>query len=194
MRSGRAEVGCPARGRHLRGEPLELTAPDVFEVLACGVGRSVLVEKDGHSEALGDGSADVLGERHAVGHRDVLDRDERHDVDSSEPGMLTAVLAQVDRLDGDSKERQGRCFDCGGISGEREDRPVVRRVGRMVEQADAWGRANRLRQALDDLGPAALTDIRDGFDDRHATLFVTQAFDRASRGGFLFDAAPPAVP
>ena len=103
-----------------------------------GFVRGLLVKIDGQAKSLGNGGADVPGERHAVGHRDALDRNERHDVDGAEPWMFAAVLAQIDGLDRDLEERQDGRLDGGRVAGEREDRPVVRRVGGMVEQAHAW--------------------------------------------------------
>ena len=142
VRRRRAEVGRPARRRHLRGQPLELTAPDVFEVLARRVVRRLLVEEDRDPEACRRRAAPTsLRERDAVGHRDAFDRHERHDVDGAEPRMLAAVAAA-----GRSPRTAARtaraiaCFERRGVAGQREHRAVVRGIGGVVEQADA-GRA-----------------------------------------------------
>ena len=58
-----------------------------------GIGRRLLVEVDRHAEALGDRGADLRRQRHALGHRHALDRNERHDVDGAEPRMLALVRA-----------------------------------------------------------------------------------------------------
>ena len=71
-------------------EPFELAAADVFEILARGIRRRVLVEVHRHGEALRDRRGDVLRQRHAVVHRRALDRHERDDVDGAEPRMLAA--------------------------------------------------------------------------------------------------------
>ena len=93
MRRGRAEVGRPLRPRHLRREPFELAAADVFEVLPRGLAGGFLVEIDRHARSARRPSAPTsLRQRHAVGHRHALDRDERHDVDRAEPRMLALVV------------------------------------------------------------------------------------------------------
>ena len=165
---GRAEVRRPAGGGHLGRQPFELAAADVFEVLARGVRRGLLVEKDRDLKAFGDRGADVLRERHAFGHRDTLDRNERHDIDGAETRMLAPVLPQVDGVERDGKERQRRRLDRRRVAGQREDGAVVGGVGRMVEQANARRLPDGLREALDDVGAAALADVGDRFDDRHA--------------------------
>ena len=127
-------------------------------------------EVDGHVEALGDCSPHSFA---SVTHSAIvtpLDRHERDDVDGTESRMLAAVLTQIDGLEGDTVERQDRSLDRGGVPGQRKYRTVVRCVRRMVEQAGAGRGSYRLREALDDLGPTALADVRDRFDDGHATL------------------------
>ena len=108
--------------------------------------------------------------------------------------MLAAVLAQIDGLDGDGEERQRRRLDRGGVAGEREDRAVVRRVGRMVEQADAG--VARIACARRSMTSGRRPSLTLGMDSMIGMrLFVAQAFGAPSpSGGFLFDGARPAVP
>ena len=88
--------------------------------------------------------------------------------------MLALVLPQVDRRRARLlEERQRRRLDRGGVAGQREHRAVVRRVGGVVEQADARRLPDRVREALDDLGAAAFADVGNGFDDGHARLCTT---------------------
>ncbi len=80
-------------------------------------------------EPLGDGRADVLRQRHAVSHRDALDRDERHDVHGAEPRMFAAMRAQVDVRDRALEEHQHRLLEAGRVADDREHGTIVRRVG-----------------------------------------------------------------
>ncbi len=129
VRRSRPEVGRPAGRRHLRGEPFELSATDVLEVLAGRIRRRLFVEVDGNTEPLGDRGADVLRQRDAVRHGDALDRDEGHDVDGAETRMLALVLTQVDGRHGLLEQREHGRFERGGVADQREDGSVVRRVG-----------------------------------------------------------------
>ncbi len=99
--------------------------------------------------------------------------------------MLAPVLPQVDGVERDGEERQRRRLDRGGVAGQREDGTVVGRVGGMVEQADARRLPDGLRQALDDVRPAALAHVGDGFDDGHAPLCSTGVRRRSPRPGLF---------
>ena len=139
MGRGGAEVRRPLRLRHLGGEPFELTAADVLEVLAARgfVAKPLRRERPARANRSATVAADVLRQRDAVGHRRALDRDERHDVHGAEARMLALVCSQIDGGDGGCEEREGRRLERRRIPDEREDRTVVRGVGRMVEQPHA---------------------------------------------------------
>ena len=109
MRRRGAEVGRPAGGRHLRRQPFELAAADVFEVPARRVRRRLLVEVHRHVKPLGDRGAGLLRQRHAVGHRRAFDRDEGHDVDRAHARVFAAVRAQIDIGDRALDEREWIC-------------------------------------------------------------------------------------
>ena len=55
------------------------------------------------------------------------------------------------------------------LAGDREDRPVVARVARPVEQEDAVARLDGLGHPVDDIETPALRHVRDGFD-QHLTM------------------------
>ena len=104
-------VGCGAAGPKsgaqpasaiFVGQPLELAAPDVFEIPARGVRGRFLVQIHRDLEARRHFGAHFPCERDAVGHRRALDRHERHDVDGAEPRVLAAMPAKIDVGDGRS--------------------------------------------------------------------------------------------
>ena len=83
--------------------------------------------------------------------------------------MLALVRAQVDvPRRACSYIASIAAFSGRGVAGEREDRTVVRRVGRIVEQAHARHRADGGGDRLDDLGPAPFADVGNALDDWHA--------------------------
>ena len=72
-----------------------------------------------------------------------------------------------------STSRSRAAVDRLVLAGHREHRPVVARVARPIEQEDAVARLDLdgLRHPVDDVEPAALRDVRDGFD-QHPTMLV----------------------
>ena len=85
--------------------------------------------------------------------------------------MLAAVRAEIDVGDRALEQRQHRPLDAVRVAGEREDRSVVRRVGRVVEQADAAHRADRGGHRRDDLGTPPFADVRNAFDQHKGVRF-----------------------
>ena len=167
MRRRRAEVRRPARRRHLRGEPFELAAADVLEVLARRIAPTPpRTGRPARRTARATSRADVLRQRHAVGHRHALDRDERHDVDRAEARMLARVRAQIDARRPRARTARGPPPSTRrGVAGEREHRAVVRRVGRVVEQPHAGRRrGSRRRCAATTSGAASFADVGNAFD------------------------------
>ena len=135
-------VGGPKSGAHsgcaiFAGEPLELAAADVLEVAPRGIRRGLFIEIDGHLEPLSHGGRRLLRQRHALGHRDAFDRDERHDVDGAEARMLAGVRPQVDRRRCRLEQREHGGLERRRFAGQRQHRSVVRGIGRVVEHAHA---------------------------------------------------------
>ena len=88
--------------------------------------------------------------------------------------MLARVRAQVDALGG-----RGDPTECGFADGtrrprDRDDRAVVVRIHLAVEHEHAGDAAHRLDDLVEHLGPPALTEIRNAFDDlgHHFSSFV----------------------
>ena len=168
---GGTEVGLPSVGRQLGCKPFELAAADVFEILSRGIVRGLLVEEHRDVEPCGHLGGDVARQRDAIGHRHVLDRDEGHDVDGADARVLARMRPEVDRGNSGVVERENRGLHRGLVADERDHRPVVRAVGRMVEHAHAGRGADGGDDPLDDLGPAAFADVGDRLDDRHGSLY-----------------------
>src|SRR5512141_2304313 len=85
----------------LVAQSLELPASHVGEILPRITRCRALVEIDRDAQLLSYALAELFGERDAVFHRRIFERNEWNDVGSSDPGMLTGVLPQIDAL--------GRC-------------------------------------------------------------------------------------
>ena len=85
--------------------------------------------------------------------------------------MLAGVGVHVDLVDRGRDQALQGVHDRPVLAGHREDRAVVARVARPVEEVDAVAGRDRLGQPVDDVEPAALGDVRDGFD-QHATMLA----------------------
>ena len=81
--------------------------------------------------------------------------------------MLAGVRAEIDRGDRALVHREHRRLDRRRVAGHREHRSVVRRVRRIVEQADARHGADGGGDRLDDFGPPPLADVGNALDDWH---------------------------
>ena len=90
---------------------------------------------------------------------------------SAETRMLAAVGAQIDVGGGALEQRQHGAFDTVGVAEQREHRAVVRRIRRMVEQADTRYRADRRGHRRDDLGTPSLADVGNALDDWRGWLY-----------------------
>ena len=167
MRRRRAEVWRPRGLRHLGGQPLELPATDVFEVLASRVRRGLLIEVHGERETLGDLGGDRLRQRHARCHGHALDGNERHHVDRAQAGVLAFMGAQVDGGNRAFEQLGNARRQGGGRSRQREHRAVVRGIRLDVEDPQAGDRAQRVGQAGDDVAATPFADVGDTFDGRH---------------------------
>ena len=96
--------------------------------------------------------------------------DEGDDVDRSDPGVLAGVLVHVDLADRPGDEPLEPLAHRIRLAGDREDAPVVARVARPVEEVHARHRGDVLAQPLDDVEAAALADVGNGLDERHAAV------------------------
>ena len=168
MRARRTEVGRPVRRRHLRGETLEFPPPDVLEIPPRRCRGRLFIQEHRNLESRGDFSGRVSRECHALGHRHALDGDERHHVHGAEARVLAGVRAQVDVSQGRGDQRDDRGLQWSGVAGHRQDRSIVCRVGRGIEDADAVDRSQRLDEGVDDVRAPAFADVGHAFDEGHA--------------------------
>jgi hypothetical protein len=176
VRRGRPVIRRPLRRFHLRSQSFEFAAPDVFEILASGVRRRVLVEIDRDPEPARDVGRRFLRQRHALLHRHAFDRDERHDVDSPEPRVLAGVLTEIDDRERRFIEGEHRLFDRLGVSRESHDRSIVRRVGGVVEDAHPVNASHRADDRVDHVVAPPFADVRYTLDDRHEIKSTLLAF------------------
>ncbi len=160
---GRTKIGRPLGFGDLVGQPLELATAHVFKIPARRGGGGLLVEIDRQLVACGHGCGHFTRQRHAIGHRSVLDRDKRHHVHRAHPGMFAFVIAQIDGGQGGVEQGQSSVTHLRRCAGKRKDGPVVYRVGLDVEQARAGG-SNRPATRIEHVLAATFTDIGDAFD------------------------------
>ena len=163
----RAIVGRPARRGHLRGQPFELAAPDVFQILPRRIAGRLFVEIHRHLKPARHLGGRLFGERNALVHGHAFDRHEGHHVHSAQARMFAGVRAEIDVRDDRLEEGEHRLLDRAGVAGERQHRPVVRRVGRVVQHPDARHLPEPGDGPLHHLRPSPLADVGHAFDNRH---------------------------
>src|SRR5262245_16497496 len=95
----RSKIGYAIRIlSNLVSQPLELSAPDVGEILPVGARGGALVEEDGDLQIAADAFTERAREHDAVLHRGALERHEGDDVRGAHAGMLPAMVIEVDQL------------------------------------------------------------------------------------------------
>jgi len=82
--------------------------------------------------------------------------------------VLPLVLAQVDALDGHREQRQQALVQRRLVARQREDAPVVVRVGLHVQHPQARCTPQRGHRRVHDIRPAAFADVGHRLDQsRH---------------------------
>ena len=166
MRRRRAEVGSPFLVPHLRGQALELAPPDVFEQLSSRGHGGLLVQVDRNTEPCGDRLPDRSSEVDAGGHRCGVEGYKRHDVNHADPRVLAPMRAQVDLCRRNGEEAEEALGQGPRVPHDGQDRAIVRRIGRAIEQARAGNVTGGIRELPDDLGSTAFADVGNGLDHR----------------------------
>ena len=128
VRHRRPEVGVPVRVPHLLRQSLEFPAADLLQVPSRRSRRGIFVEVHRDPKPIDDGSGQVPCERDALLRGRTLERHEWDDVDRTDPGMLAAVLPQIDQLDRMGVERHDRVLQRSGVTDDGQYGPVVRPV------------------------------------------------------------------
>jgi hypothetical protein len=120
--------------------------------------RGLAVEEDRQAEL----RADPLREPKCAILRPLavcrIERDDRDDVCGTDPGMSSFVTAQVDPVAGVRDSGQESLDERGVVAHQREDRPVVIRVGMNVEDVRVRGESGP--QRIDRPGIASFREIR----------------------------------
>jgi hypothetical protein len=165
MRPGRTEVGCPLRTGHLRHEPLELPAPHVFQLPARVSRGRRLVQVHRNPELVCNPRRDAPSEDHAVGQRRSAKGNEGDDIHRADAGMDAAMMAHVDGGDRALEQAEDSLLQRGGLAGDGEDRPVVRRIGRAIEEHHAGDCADARRKGVNDLETRAFAHVRHALDN-----------------------------
>src|SRR5579862_3249405 len=157
-RLAKVRLACRV-GRDLITDAFELSAPDVFEVLAVGRGGRGFVKVHGNSKAARDLRTNVASHRNTILQRHAVDWNERNYVGSAHAGVRTLVLSQVDELRGFADTANRGFLDRVAIANQSDDAAIVVRVHFAVEQVDA-GNLHGLNDGVDLGCVAALGKIR----------------------------------
>jgi len=164
----RTEVGRALwRLPDLGANAFELAAAHVGEVLAVGARRGALVEEDGDAELAPHALAERAREGDAVLHRCAFERDEGDDVGGAHARMLAGVGGEIYVRSGGRNAREGRIGDRVDRRDEGDDAAVVTRVGARVEDVCPRHAGDGVADGGDDLGAAALTEVRNALDELH---------------------------
>ena len=113
-------------------QTLELPFPDVGQALPLRPGRGAGVEIDRDPELARRPLGEATRDRHALVHRHVTHRHERHDVRRPHPRVLALVLRQVDAVRGDAHRAKRGLRGRGGAGHQREHRATGRPARRAV--------------------------------------------------------------
>ena len=144
-------------------QPLVLPLADVGQRLHRGALCGGLVEIDGNGELVGNLPAQLVGQGHALLHRNVRDGDEGNDVRRTDAGMSPPVFLHVDQLRGLGAAGERRLLGGLRLAHEGEHRPIVIGVGGVVQDSHAGRPARLADDGLDDLGPLPLAEVRYAF-------------------------------
>ena len=149
---------------------LATDAADVGQVAAVRCARRSLVEVDGEPQGP-DPLPRLLGQPRGVFEGRPCERHEGQHVERAHPRMLPDLRGQV-YLGGAGLCQRDGCLEDGFLlAGERQDAPIVVRVGVKVEDADALHSADGGDDARDLRPVASLAEIGDGLEEgrAHAT-------------------------
>ena len=167
MRSGWSEIGNPGAALHLLRESFEPPASNRLERLAFRLRGRITVQKYRNGEALRHGFADAPSQCHAIGHGGIAYRNERNDIDRTDPRVFSLVGSQVDPRDGNLVEAQNSLHERVGVADNREDRAVVGRICRMVEERRAVDELHGVHKGMKNILVPPLADVRNRLEDRH---------------------------
>ena len=168
MQGMQTEVRMPFRLMHAMRKPIETAASNVGEISARIALSGLPIEEARHAKPLSHCCRRLPCERDALIDRS-CQRDERYDIDCADSRVHPFVMTKIDSLDRCREQAQHRRLKLCGLCHERIDRPVVRRIGRLIEQTDAR-RCNGSRHRRDDIDAASLADVRDALDEWHSPL------------------------
>jgi hypothetical protein len=92
-----------------------------------------------------------MRDRDRISHRRAAQRNERHDVEASDPRVHAKMPPDVDALDGHASQRQRGALDVAGVAEEGEDGPMVVRIAMDIGEFGA-SRTDRIGEGIDDIG------------------------------------------
>ncbi len=159
-----AEIGL-ARGisRNVGADPLELTAANVFQILAFGRGRSGFVKIDRNLEALRDLGPHMARHGYAVFDGDAVNRDKRHDIGRAHARVRALMFGEIDQLGGLPYSANRGFLNGLALADQRNHAAVVVGIHLAVEQIDA-GNLHGFDNGIDFGRVAAFGKIRNAFD------------------------------
>ena len=103
-------------------------------------------------------------------HRKVAQWYKWHDVSRADSRVFTAVNPQINQTRCGLNPAERALTNSIRITCKRDDRAIVVRITRYIEQVDAR-RANCLGNGRDDFWPSSFTKVRHTLDERHSLCF-----------------------
>jgi MFS family permease len=88
--------------------------------------------------------------------------------------MFPRLRLHVDLVDGRADGSLEGSRDSIGLAGKGQDASVMTRIARSIEEEDGGCSGDGRGESIDDFGPAALAEIRDGFDESGHAGIVTR--------------------
>jgi hypothetical protein len=153
----RPEVRIALRvGAKLRQQRFEFSTPYLGEILPRRAAGGSFVQVHRDLELSPHPLTESMGERYAVLHSGVLERDERNHVRCTDTRVLACMLAEVDPVARFANSGERRFHSAFHGRDERDHGAVVRLIRGNIEYGDAAHRGDRVPDCGDDFRPSAL--------------------------------------
>ena len=142
-----AVVERPLRIAPTRGEPFELTAPDVREVQPMRRGRGRTIQQRRNPQLTPDARRRPVRERHRIIERRVAQRHERQHIERPNARMFPTVPAQIDPFERHARQRNSCCNDLRSRTRRRYDAAVMDGIARAMNDPCPF-RAHRRNSSI----------------------------------------------
>ena len=142
-----------------------LSAADVFEIGAFGLGRGGFVKIDGDIEFVSHALAESFGDGDAIIHRRALKRNEGNHIRRADAGMFAGMRVEVNQFGSGLDGEEGGFFHARRRPGEGQHGAVVVEVGGAVEEFYVTDRLDGDGDSVYHFGSARFGKVGDTFDE-----------------------------